>query len=330
MAVHNPDVVIIGAGMSGLICAQVLQHAGLNVAIFEKSRGVGGRMATRRTDTEILTDHGAQYFTVTEPAFQTVFDHWLKSGIVDQWRAPIVELKHGEVVADKSDATRYVGVPTMNAVCRSLADELTIHLGSQISGLEQVADSWVLYDDHEKAVARSETVICTAPAPQTAALLNSIPSIAVPARDVEMEACWTLVLILNVGMNLPYGGAFINDSELAWIACNSSKPGRQRSPEVWVLHASAEWSRQHLDESPDTIERELLTVFQRETGHWPAAISRSWTHRWRYAKPTNPLKTRCLFDEQLRIGACGDWCGGPRVEGAFQSGLALANKIVNS
>ena len=82
MAVHNPDVVIIGAGMSGLICAQVLQHAGLNVAIFEKSRGVGGRMATRRTDTEILTDHGAQYFTVTEPAFQTVFDHWLKSGIV--------------------------------------------------------------------------------------------------------------------------------------------------------------------------------------------------------------------------------------------------------
>ncbi len=328
MARSDVDVAIIGAGLSGLVCAQTLQRAGLTVQILEKSRGVGGRMATRRTNADLLTDHGAQYFTVRDPVFQTELDRWLQTGIVAPWRAAIVEIKDGEILAEKSEVTRYVGVPGMSSICRSLAEELTISFETRIAAPRRTADGWELYDENEQLVTRSRTVVCTAPAPQAADLLESAPELAAKAREVEMEICWTLVFFLEVGLNVPYGGAFINDSELAWIACNSSKPGRPSSPESWVLHASADWSREHQDDAAETIERELLTIFQRETGRCPAAISRSWTHRWLYAKPASPLDNRFLFNDQRRIGACGDWCGGPRVEGAFQSGLALANQIL--
>ena len=329
MTSSDVDVAIIGAGISGLVCGQTLQRAGLRVQIWEKSRGVGGRMATRRTSADFSTDHGAQYFTVRDPAFQTMFDRWQRAGIVAPWRAKIVEIKDGTIVADKSGSPRYVGVPGMSSICRSLAEDLAVVFETRIVAPRRVAEMWELYDENEQLVTRARNVVCTAPAPQTADLLQSAPALAAKAREVEMEICWTVVFCLEVGLNLPYGGAFINDSELAWIACNSSKPERPNSPEVWVLHASADWSREHQNDSPDNVERELLTIFQRETGRCPAAISRSWTHRWLYAKPTKELDTRFLFDDHTRIGACGDWCDGPRVEGAFQSGLALANHILD-
>ncbi|WP_166822881.1 NAD(P)/FAD-dependent oxidoreductase [Thalassoroseus pseudoceratinae] len=322
------DVAIIGAGMSGLVCGQALQHVGLRVTIFEKSRGVGGRMATRRTDSEISCDHGAQYFTVSDSAFESTLEKWQQQGVVARWRAPIVEIKNGEILEDKSETNRFVGMPRMNSVCHSLADELEIHTQTRILAPRRDEDAWELYDENEQLVSRSKTVLCTTPAPQAVELLSAVPSLVQQIHDVEMKPCWALVMVLEVGLDLSYGGAFINGSELSWIACNSSKPGREASPEVWVLHASAEWSQHHLQDSPESIERALLRAFQRETGRCPSAIRKSWTHRWRYAQPSNPLPSRYLFDEHSRIGVCGDWCGGPRVEGAFQSGLALANRVI--
>ena len=61
-----PSVAIIGAGMSGLAAARVLSDAGYAVTIFEKSRGVGGRAATRRR-AGFIYDHGAQYIRQGNP-----------------------------------------------------------------------------------------------------------------------------------------------------------------------------------------------------------------------------------------------------------------------
>ena len=41
---HSRRVAVVGAGISGLICARMLADDGVPVTIFEKGRGVGGRV----------------------------------------------------------------------------------------------------------------------------------------------------------------------------------------------------------------------------------------------------------------------------------------------
>jgi predicted NAD/FAD-dependent oxidoreductase len=57
---QTSSAAVIGAGISGLICARTLAQHGWLVTVFEKGRGVGGRMAVRRTEAGLAFDHGAQ------------------------------------------------------------------------------------------------------------------------------------------------------------------------------------------------------------------------------------------------------------------------------
>jgi hypothetical protein len=123
-------------------------------------------------------------------------------------------------------------------------------------------------------------------------------------------------------------GAFVHSSPLSWIARNSSKPGRDPSTETWVLHASADWSCQNLEANADDVAKLLWSAFGQATQQpLPEPISLK-AHRWRYALAKQPLEIGCLWDSQMAIGACGDWCAGNKVEGAFVSGLALAGRIL--
>jgi predicted NAD/FAD-dependent oxidoreductase len=136
------------------------------------------------------------------------------------------------------------------------------------------------------------------------------------------------MLSFDRSLELPFAGAFVHDSPLSWIARNDSKPQRGGDQESWTLHASPEWTDQFLEEKPDDILRELLDAFWQATGAKPRKPGYAAGHRWRYAIPPEPLDDRCLFDAERRIGACGDWCSGPRVEGAFLSGMAMAGRVL--
>ena len=70
---EEKTVAIIGAGISGLTAARMLTDAGIKVTVFEKSRGVGGRTANRRSEYGSF-DHGAQYFTVKDREFRILID----------------------------------------------------------------------------------------------------------------------------------------------------------------------------------------------------------------------------------------------------------------
>lgn len=59
------DVVVVGAGISGLACAQVLREQGLSVVVLEASDRVGGRVTTDEVDG-FLVDRG---FQVLNPAY---------------------------------------------------------------------------------------------------------------------------------------------------------------------------------------------------------------------------------------------------------------------
>ena len=321
------EIAVIGAGMAGLVCARLLSDAGSRVRVFDKARGPGGRMATRRRG-DLRFDHGAQYFTVRDPRFRRALEQWQADGLVARWTGTLAVIENGEVVL-KDDATeRWVGVPGMSAICGHLANGLDVTYGSRIVHLEHHDSRWQLETADGENAGLFDAVVLSAPAPQTAALLAvPAPELAACAGAVEMAPCWAVMASYPHDLELGFDGAFVDDSPLSWIARNRSKPGRPPG-ETWVLHASPEWSREHLELDQEVAAQWLTDAFGEAVGRTLPPPTSLTAHRWRFALPVNPLTEPCLVDPERALAACGDWAGGPRVEGAFLSGCAAAHQLI--
>ena len=323
----RPKVVVVGAGLAGLACARELADGGFEVRVFDKARGPGGRMATRRAGGRRF-DHGAQYFTVRDDRFERAVDSWCRRGVVAPWKATIVVVDNGNVTRKTSRFPRFVGVPGMNAVCRHLALGLDVSYSTRVDSLNQEGNVWVLKDEGGVDLGRVDLVVVSAPSPQAGELFRTCsPDLAARAAAVEMAPCWAVMVTFPERLNLGFDGAFVNNSAISWVSRNASKPDRP-GDESWVIHASPEWSITHLEMEPDlaadALVREFcaaLSVKREQPRHLTA-------HRWRFALPRSPLPETFLFDANLGLAACGDWCGGPRVEGAFLSGIAAAEGIL--
>jgi predicted NAD/FAD-dependent oxidoreductase len=292
-------------------------------------------MATRRTPEGPRFDHGAQYFTVRDDRFDRYVKSWLQDGIVAPWEGRIVTLVKGRVEPKTSTTPRFVGVPGMNAVCKHLATDLDVEFETRVATPDRVQGLWGLADDRGRSLGQFDYVISSAPAPQSAELLAAAPELQRQAGQTRMRGCWAAMLALNAPLELPFEGAFVHHSPLSWIARSDTKPQRgncatatDRHQECWVLHASPDWTEQFLEAADDVVLEALLAAFWQATGVAPRRADFATAHRWRYAIPPQPLEAKCLFDAHLQIGACGDWCGGPRVEGAFLSGMAMAERLL--
>lgn len=320
-------VAVIGAGVAGVACAGELAAAGVEVRLFDKGRGLGGRLSTRRAEPWHF-DHGAQYFTVRAPAFAAQASRWLEAGAVQPWTGRLVVLRAGTVELLSSGETRYVGVPGMNAMIRHAVRDLDLRVSVQVAPPEREAGAWHLRDTGGASLGLFRQVVVAAPAPQAAALLAAAPGLAARAAAVPMVCCWSVMLGFEKSLAvLPFDGAFVHDSPLAWVARDNSKPGRPEA-EAWVLQASRSWSEGHLEAPGEGVAADLLAAFQEASGHrLPKPASRA-THRWRYAAAAQPLGEDCLYDPELGIGACGDWCLGQRIEDAWRSGRALAVRLM--
>ena len=319
-------VAVIGAGLSGLACAHKLRDAGLDVTVLEKSRGVGGRMATRRTESGVTFDHGAQYFTVRDPAFNELIQKCCDAGTAALWQGRLVSLDRGQVSELSEPLNRYVGVPGMNAIAKSLAARLNVLLNVTVDSTDRSDLGWKLTDSSGTVRGPFDVVIHAIPPLQASKLINKHSALlARSIARVEMAPSWAVML--QVACPVPFDGAFVQNSSLNWVARNSSKPGRD-STDCWVLHATPAWSQTHLEDSVASVAKLLIDEFWVATGLASQHVSLVLAHRWRYALPREPLPERCLFDPTMCLGACGDWCGGPRVEGAYLSGIAMADAII--
>lgn len=316
---------IVGAGISGLVCATRLRELGFDVRLFDKGRKAGGRMSTRRGTGPLRFDHGAQYFTARDRGFAEAVQGWVEAGVVAQWDAQIASLGTDEP-APEQQPVRFVGTPTMSAVCRHLAKGLDVSASVRIARVEHTARGWSFIDTEATHRGTFDVAIVAVPSGQAAPLLAGAPALRDTAASIDMDPCWAAMLAFDEALGLDFDAAFVRDSPLSWIANQRSKPGRVET-EGWVLHANADWTREHWESDPDEVQRTLVAAFAKAIGCALPPTTSSSVHRWRYSIPPAPLEDSCLYEPALRIGACGDWCGGPRVEGAYLSGLALAARI---
>jgi len=305
-------IAIIGAGMAGLSAANRLREAGADCTVFEKSRGLGGRMATRRVGS-LQFDHGAQYFTARGVRLQSRLARWQAEGCVAEWLPG-----------------KWVGTPGMTAPARSLAKELRVIRECRVTGLAGGPGHWRLVSDTAPAsvVAQEsfDAVIMAIPAPQIDPLAASARIRFADLERVRYAPCLTLMLAFDQPTELHEPSFSPIHGPVAWIARNDSKPGRDHAPETIVVHATPAWSEAHLNDSAETAADALLTSVRPQIGDAEPVFR--MVHRWLYARVEQAAGIPFLWDPARQVGACGDWAGGPRVECAFDSGEALAAAII--
>ncbi|MDX1634366.1 MAG: FAD-dependent oxidoreductase [Marinobacter sp.] len=317
---------IIGSGLSGLTAAHRLQAKGVTVTLFEKSRGPGGRLASKRLPDGSV-DIGAQYFTIRNPAFRTFLNRYAGPDCYQPWQADLRYQKQSGKWEGFLPDQRYVGVPRMTAISRRLSEGLTLHKQVRIGQLARASDGhWQLVDTDGQRFGAFDAVIITTPPAQARDLLEASdlePLVHTFEEDIgRMQACWTLVARFEPGLGLDYQGLQPRSDILQWAGNNSSKPGREDSGEWWVLHGRPDWSDEHRDAEPAFIESELLRVFTQATGV-ERKPEQTLTHRWLYARSSAKAGPGHLWFDEQRVALIGDWLVGGRVEGAFDSAESL-------
>lgn len=308
------SVAIVGAGLSGLTTARHLIAAGHDVTVFEKSRGPGGRMSTRRTDVGQKFDHGAAHFGVASEAF---------SAVVEEWRAA------GLIRPRDGHPQLFGAVAGMSAICRHLSQSLKVVPQVRIHSLVHHNDSVEIFDDKQISHGRFGHVTLAIPAPQTREILPRDSHLQQAVRHVRMQPRWVGMFGFTsiVGADRP--DFFVTHSDLhPDEAFEVIRSAGNEVGSAFVVQASRRWSESHLEREPaDLIE--LLTPIVCAALHTDQLPRYSYAHRWRYAFVDEPLGTPCLIDRDRRISVCGDWCVGWNVEAAWQSGDALGRLLVD-
>ncbi len=320
-------VAVIGAGLSGLVAARKLQECS-EVTVFEKSRGYGGRIATRYAG-DFEFDHGAQFFTARSPEFQEFLDPLIANGTVACWHARFAELQRHTVTAtaDWDNAySHYVGTPGMNAIGKYLAGGLTIRQNTTVAHLDHDAEGWRLADSDGKALGHFDWVVCAVPAAQAAALLPTESRLRRLAVEVQMRACFALMLGFDRPLLLPWQAALVSAADISWVSVNSSKPQRAERFTM-VAHSTNAYADINLDEPLSTVQEHLLGEVSAVIGIDCEQASFCQLQRWRYAKADKKAGPAYLVDTEMQLAGCGDWFRHSRVEAAFLSGWELAAKL---
>jgi predicted NAD/FAD-dependent oxidoreductase len=343
MLTPETKVAVVGAGMAGVALAQALIDQGVAVYLFDKSRGPGGRMATRRvawTDAQrnprvTAFDHGTPCFCAKDAAFRDAVVHAVHAGWVTTWQPRLHPQSMSWADADQSSA-HFVAAPDMPQWCRKLADGAIPRWEQAVQGLRRTPRGWVVESSDVLWAEIFDAVVLALPPAQAAPLLAPHQrEWALRASLTVMQPCWTLMgvsdTLPNVGswdMARPEAGA------LGLVLRNDSRPGREaRRDEVhWVVHAKAGWSRAHVDQDPAWIAQAM----QQALAEW-LAVPMQWqhavAHRWRYAMPQvtrHPIRPSCWWDDKQQLGVCGDFLGGAGVEGAWLSAQALLGAMQSS
>ncbi len=320
-------VAIVGAGLAGLTIAR---HVGdiAQVVIFEKSRGPGGRMATRRAPL-FEFDHGAQFFTAEEQAFITVVRSWQQAGVVKIWQPRIAELDRGTVVAERdwdADHPHFVGAPGMNEIGRHLSSGLDVRLQTPVESVNPRGSGWQLIASDGAELGVFDWLIVTAPATQAAGLLPESFAHHRALSDTQMQGCFALMLGFNRPRQLPWQAALVHNSDISWVSVNSSKPDRP-APFTLVAHSTGAFADAHMDEPLESLQQHLCAVLQDVTGIDAKHADFCQLHRWRYANIAARSGSAALIDADRRLAACGDWRIRGRIESAFSSAMMLAQHL---
>lgn len=326
------DVAVIGCGMAGIAAAKVLVAENLTCVVLEKSRGVGGRVATRRFDG-IPVDHGAQFFTARTEVFLSKIGEWKDSGVCREWTSGFPVWQGGGLRYFPDGHPRYCCPLGMTALAKYEARDLEVMREQKVVSVEESGGSFLLRTEAGLEV-ESRAVLSTAPAPQTRALLGKWIE-EQPLKSLETlvySPCITA--IFRVSAFVPdWVAVTVEGEDVQWIAADGSKRDYAGCHGPMVVQGSVAFSREHLEDDPLESSALLLQSAIKITQGGMAGAELLHAHRWRYAMVEDPLpgvflelsRSRPLFfagDAFLQANLESAWFSGQ------SAGKALASRLM--
>jgi renalase len=320
-------IAIIGAGISGLTLAQALKQS-FDVTVYEKSRGVGGRMSTRSADP-FYFDHGTQCFTARTKQFQKFLKPYIENNTIAEWCGKVISLEIGKKATKRLwFEPHLVATPNMNSLCKALAEGLDIRLTTEISPLAQkTSDTWTLQDKEDNLLGAYGWVISTAPPAQTCTLFEAVLPADTPLHAARMQGCYALMIGFNKPWDQQWIAAKVRDNPIKWISINSTKPHRNKSVTTIVAHSRGSWAAKHMEMDAQEVQKELVAYFEAVTGISCAQADYISTHRWRYAIVEATETAGFQLDEAQKIAATSDWASTSRIEEVWLNAMSLAKQI---
>lgn len=346
-------IAVIGGGLAGLTCATRLRdklgkHSeDCEVIVFDKARGPGGRMSSRRAERGLRFNHGCQYFTATTRRFEKFLGHYINMGLVKPWQGRLATLNAQGVFRHDDGDRRYVCVDGMSAICKDLAlskdSKIDYRPKHRILSAFNTGTNWTLNTDQDETLSGFDFLVLTTPAVQALDILGPQDPLAPQLEQVKVRPTWALMMGFEQPLDLPFDAAFIdNGTPLAWLMQNpdwlkypaSKTDTEPRYAAGCVAHTTFEWSVKTIDQDAQSIAESLRPTITELCGQTPTHLI---AHRWRYALTEQPLATKtskskpettdCLADLDRHLILCGDWCLGSRAEAAYLSGHASAKNI---
>ena len=319
-------IAIVGAGVAGLTALQTLaEHA--HVTVFDKSRGSGGRLASKLLN-DSSWDMGAQFIRAHTEEFRLTLAQWESQGWISRWPVTPWRISPNAQAPSPDGVDRFTGTPRMTALSRHLLTKASEFIGSARIVSTHFDGSWHLQDEDGRKYGPFDALVINTPPQQALPLLPEVSPLRDQVAQCEMLPCWTLLLSFDEPLKVPFDAAFVSDSPLAWIARNNSKTGRA-AEEAWVLQASHDWSRDHCEHPREQVQQALLQAFADACGTLPP-LREQWLHRWLYAIPEQSPALGALADASHNLVITGDWCQHGSVEGAWISGNIAARKLLES
>jgi renalase len=332
------EIAVIGAGIAGLTCAQKLQQAGKSVVLIDKSRGLGGRLATRRL-AGTHADHGVCYLQPKGDQFRQWISELVAAGILRVWTEGIHSLSADGILQPPTKFAPYYAAPLgATSIAKYLGRDLEIIGDKLITSIDPINNGWRLSTkDPEFNITAEQVIFATPPAQALVIAKKEIdPTCIKQLSKIQFSRSITAIAIYpttdqTAASAITWQGIqCIEHPILAWIGLDSSKQLNPTQP-VLVIQSSAAFAEQYFD-APDLAisGQKLIDAIATfiPTLTTPELVQ---VHRWGYAFAQNPLPVQFLTAQTTApLYFCGDWCGGNRVESAYLSGLAVADQILNN
>ena len=321
-------IAILGAGLSGVKLAQLLSTKNYDVHVFEKSRGIGGRLSNKKLSWGNI-DFGAQYFTARDNRFLSQVDSWLSEGVVDIWEFDPFKVIEGSLSRSSDQTIRYVGNPNMNSIAHSMASDFKIHFEKRVETISRVKKKWQLTINNDSEMAQNfDWVISSLPAEQSRCLFLDSSIIQHIPREVHLP-CWAVALATKGRVDFDIQGVF-GDQQVSWVSRQSSKPSWKKHndfDDLWMVHFSSNWSELNESAPNEIIVSEAMSWLMKTfKDHMESDLKliNSKLHFWRYAQIYDSLKKQELIvDKDDGLAQVGAWLSGGRVEGAYLSAIDL-------
>lgn len=334
-------IAIVGAGLSGLTAGRILARAGHDVTIFEKSKGYGGRLATRYAGKNLSSnmDHGLSYFGVKSDEFREFTAELLDNGLIQTWGKKFAAYDGEKFLASspniRSEAL-YTSTKGMNEIGKYLSRWVDIKTKTKVGGLTYFGTnrskkrSWMVNLTSANTF-EADAVILALPAPQAYGILamardetNTLKIIR-QIDEVSYKPVYSLMAGYGSQEAPEWEGVICRNSPLEFISNETLKRNSQECS--IVIQASESFTKVHRRTDEETVRKKMLGELAEITGGWAASPEWHDLHFWRYSRAKKVINSSYLEleDEDAPLALIGDYLRGNSLDDAYHSAFNLAN-----